>query len=61
MKKCLYPYSRLLKLIIKSNAIDKASTTCYYIAVVSNTEYQSYRIARGDYVGKPNGNAQRRA
>lgn len=41
--------------------IDTTTTMCYYIAVVSNTEYQSYRIARRGYVGEPYGNAQRRA
>ena len=30
--------------LTKATAIDKPATTCYYIAVVSNTEYQSYRI-----------------
>jgi hypothetical protein len=43
------------------NLIDISTTTCYYIAVISNTSYKSYKIARGDYAGKPNGNAQRRA
>ncbi|MPM72083.1 hypothetical protein SDC9_119056 [bioreactor metagenome] len=42
-------------------AIDKPTTACYYVEVVSNTAYKQYRIARGDCAGKPNGNAQRGA
>lgn len=41
--------------------IDMRAIACYYIAVVNNTSYKSYKIARGDCAGKPNGNAQRRA
>lgn len=41
--------------------IDIDTTMCYYIAVVSNTGYKSYRIVRGDRIGEPDGNAQRRA
>jgi hypothetical protein len=50
-----------MEFIIRANAIDKPAIKCYYIAVVSDTEYKSYRIARGDCAGKPNGNAKRRA
>jgi len=42
-------------------SLDNRAIACYYIAVVSNTEYKLYRIARGDCAGRPNGNAQRRA
>jgi hypothetical protein len=43
------------------NAVDKLSTACYYIAVVSDTAYQSYGVEGSDCTGKPDGNAQRRA
>ncbi|RCW42396.1 hypothetical protein DFP97_117120 [Paenibacillus prosopidis] len=43
----------------QNNRFDKPTILCYSIAVVSNTEYQSYRIARSDCAGKPYRNAER--
>jgi hypothetical protein len=38
---------------------DNCTIPCYYILVISNTSYKSYRIVRRDYAGKPYGNAER--
>ena len=38
--------------------IDKTTTVCYDIAVVSNTIYKFYEVERSDYTGKHNGNAK---
>ena len=37
-----------MEFIIRTSAIDILTIKCYYIVVVSNKEYQLYRIARGD-------------
>ena len=49
------------KEINMESTIDVSTTSYYYVVVLSITEYQLYRIVRRTYVGKLDGNAQRRA
>ena len=50
-----------MKEINMGSTIDESTTSYYYVVVLSITEYQLYRIVRRAYVGKLDGNAQRRA
>jgi hypothetical protein len=48
-------------LVLQKYALDSSTIMYYYVLVISNTAYRSYRIVRGDYAGKSYRNAERRA